>query len=252
MDLKSTIAIILKDLEEARNILDDLKNYPDVPAFQIELAKAKCRSAEEVIKVLGDLEAKPVVKEESVTDPEPRTVNEDKKEDSIVLEQGIDNIASEEKKEKPEEDELLTVEPESKETVIENVIDQVVQPASDKSESEVRKKEGQILADKFSRQASLNEQLGSKRQDEENSEPGIVKPVENLNDAIGLNEKFMFIRELFDGNQDLYRKTLDKLNETTDIDSAFNELSRSISGNSDSEAFDILLDLVKRKLSSKR
>ena len=54
MDLKATIAIILKDLEEARNILDDLKNYPDVPAIQIELAKAKCRSAGEVIKVLGE------------------------------------------------------------------------------------------------------------------------------------------------------------------------------------------------------
>ena len=54
MDLKSTIAIILKDLEDARNILDDIKKYPDVPAIQVELAKAKCRSAGEVIKVLAE------------------------------------------------------------------------------------------------------------------------------------------------------------------------------------------------------
>ncbi|MFN2379015.1 MAG: hypothetical protein ABR519_02255 [Bacteroidales bacterium] len=55
MELKSTINIILKDLEDARDLIDDLRNYPGVPLIQIELARSKCRSAEDVIKLLSSL-----------------------------------------------------------------------------------------------------------------------------------------------------------------------------------------------------
>ncbi len=49
MDFNATIDLIIKDLDEAREIIDDLKRYPGVPAFQVEFAKSKCKSASEVI-----------------------------------------------------------------------------------------------------------------------------------------------------------------------------------------------------------
>ena len=52
MDFNTTIDIIIKDLREAREIIDDLKNYPGVPQLQVELAKSKCKSAEEIIALL--------------------------------------------------------------------------------------------------------------------------------------------------------------------------------------------------------
>jgi hypothetical protein len=58
MDFNSTIDLIIKDLNEASEIIDDLKKYPGVPALQVELAKSKCRSAGEVIALLknpGDI-----------------------------------------------------------------------------------------------------------------------------------------------------------------------------------------------------
>ncbi len=58
MDLNATIDIIIKDLNEVRDIIDDLKKYPGVPALQIELAKSKCKSAAEVIALLKDLHEK--------------------------------------------------------------------------------------------------------------------------------------------------------------------------------------------------
>jgi hypothetical protein len=45
MDFNTTIDLIIKDLNEASEIIDDLKKYPGVPALQVELAKSKCRSA---------------------------------------------------------------------------------------------------------------------------------------------------------------------------------------------------------------
>jgi hypothetical protein len=55
MDFNSTIDLIIKDLNEASEIIDDLKKYPGVPALQVELAKSKCRSAGEVIALLKNL-----------------------------------------------------------------------------------------------------------------------------------------------------------------------------------------------------
>jgi hypothetical protein len=52
MDFNTTIDLIIKDLNEASEIIDDLKKYPGVPALQVELAKSKCRSAAVVIALL--------------------------------------------------------------------------------------------------------------------------------------------------------------------------------------------------------
>ena len=54
MDLNATIDIIIKDLNEVREIIDDLKKYQGVPALQVELAKLKCKSVAEVIALLKD------------------------------------------------------------------------------------------------------------------------------------------------------------------------------------------------------
>jgi len=55
MDFNSTIDLIIKDLNEASEIIDDLKKYPGVPALQVELAKSKCRSAGDVIALLKSI-----------------------------------------------------------------------------------------------------------------------------------------------------------------------------------------------------
>src|SRR5665811_2381047 len=72
MDFKSTIDLIIKDLNEASAIIDDLKKYPGVPALQVELAKSKCRSAGEVIALLKNLSDFAPVKQETI--PEKQIV----------------------------------------------------------------------------------------------------------------------------------------------------------------------------------
>ncbi len=54
MDFNKTVDLIIRDLEEAREIIDDLKNYPGVPVIQIEMARSKCRNVAEVIAMLKD------------------------------------------------------------------------------------------------------------------------------------------------------------------------------------------------------
>ncbi|MBI5008973.1 MAG: hypothetical protein HZB98_04865, partial [Bacteroidia bacterium] len=55
MEFNATIDLIIKDLNDACRIIDDLKSYPGVPEIQVELAKAKCKSAGDVIALLKSI-----------------------------------------------------------------------------------------------------------------------------------------------------------------------------------------------------
>jgi hypothetical protein len=70
MDFNATIDLIIKDLNEASEIIDDLKKYPGVPALQVELAKSKCRSAGDVIALLKSLGDVIPVRNEKVQEKE--------------------------------------------------------------------------------------------------------------------------------------------------------------------------------------
>ena len=80
MDFNATIDLIIKDLDEAREIIDDLKKYPGVPALQVELAKSKCKSAGEVIALLKSLRDNvPIVKEEPIKPLQQQLLHEENK-----------------------------------------------------------------------------------------------------------------------------------------------------------------------------
>ena len=66
--------------------MDDLKNYPDVPEIQIELAKAKCQSAEQVLKFVTEKDLLKREQTEIKRDVEPeedhKLATEEKKADT--------------------------------------------------------------------------------------------------------------------------------------------------------------------------
>jgi hypothetical protein len=79
--------------------------------------------------------------------------------------------------------------------------------------------------DLFAQEApeSLGEKLKPK------NDPSIAErmeqsPISDLRAAIGINEKFLFINELFKGNLNLYNKTIDELNALETINGAFTYL----------------------------
>jgi len=74
--------------------------------------------------------------------------------------------------------------------------------------------------------------------------------IENLKTAISINEKFMFINELFDGNLREYNETVETLNGFKTLDQAadFLDLMRKKNfWNTGSNAFKKLKELVERR-----
>ena len=192
MDFNATIDLIIKDLDEAVEIIDDLKKYTGVPVLQVELAKSKCKSAGEVIALLKSLGNNMSV----ISTPPP----DEKKEKS---------------KKAPE-----------------------------------KKSESAIIADKFSHLSNrFNEQLGSMKSDDI-SDILKTKPLTNLSEAIGVNDKFHFIKEIFDGNEDAYIQAISRLDHAESLTDAKAVIMSYTGDSNENEAVKQLLDLVKRKIPS--
>ena len=235
MDLKAVINIILRDLKEAGDLIDDLKNKPKFPDLQIELARSKCKSAEELIKLLGDIltetGAEDLVKplfSKSTTDNEILEI-----EDKITEE---DKVAEEIRTDLPAEEKSSENRTQDRET-------------EEFSEKKGDKKNEQIIADRFAHLASrVNEKVGDSKKAEGKTR---TIPVTDLNKAIGINDRFYFIKELFSGNEELYRQTINRLNNTSSLGEATEILAEAVREMTDSEPALQLLELVDRKLSSK-
>lgn len=72
--------------------------------------------------------------------------------------------------------------------------------------------------------------------------------ITDLRKAIGLNDKFLMIRDLFAGDALRYENTIDTLNEFDDLDECMIYIVENFRWNPDSEGAKLLVSLLERKL----
>lgn len=107
------------------------------------------------------------------------------------------------------------------------------------------------LADKFKdEKKSLHEKIGSSKSDLSYVEKQQQKPIADLVKSIGINEKFLFIKELFKNNGEEYNEAIQLLNNFTTITQAFDYmdiLKQKYGWDETSDASLKLFDMVRRK-----
>ena len=94
--------------------------------------------------------------------------------------------------------------------------------------------------------------LGEKMMGEDHSLAARLQqgPVHDLKSAIGINDKFLFVNELFGGSMEKYNKSIENLNDLKTLNGAMiylNELKIELSWNSSNEAYQKLRDMVSHK-----
>jgi hypothetical protein len=270
MDFNSTIDLIIRELDEAREIIDDLKKFRGAPVLQIELAKSKCRNAAEVISLLKD-SANAAVETEAIITPIPQSIKDevtpgiappDKEHGRPVVtpaaEPPAPNAFNRDTFEI--EEETSTVPPGKTSDTAEKppapektksekpVATGNISEAPEKEPEPVPKKPfvAPIIADTFSHMANrFNEQIGESHGDDFSYSHG--RHLANLTEAIGINDKFYYIREIFDGNRDAYSQALSRLEKAQNLTEARVVLMSYRTDKSDNPAVRQLLDLVRRK-----
>ena len=99
---------------------------------------------------------------------------------------------------------------------------------------------------------STGETIGEKMMGDDNTLAAKLQqaPVRDLKSAIGINDKFLFVNELFGGSMEKYNKSIDNLNDLKTLNGAMiylNELKIELQWNSSNEAYQKLKDLVSHK-----
>jgi hypothetical protein len=126
------------------------------------------------------------------------------------------------------------------------------QPSS-KAVVEKVSQEKQILGDKYSGNGnSVYERLAKMKEDKSIGARMQFKPIENLKAAIGVNEKFLFVNELFNGDLQAYNESIHKLNSYPSIHEAFeflNQLTTQYSwdGQRSADTIEKFANLVQRR-----
>jgi hypothetical protein len=247
MDFNANIDLIIRELEEAREIIDDLRKFPGVPVIQIELAKSKCRNAAEVIRLLKNhqkiVAAKASGKQPDVT-AEDKSVQPGAKDIQGILSEEFneeipEQFSSDEKNEpagvgdRKKQDHATVSEAEDDET----------------ADNENKPFVAPIIADTFSHLAnSFNEKLSGQPEDDFSFIKN--KHWSGLSTEIGINDQFYFIREVFNGDRNSYSEALARLEKASDITEAKAIIMSFRNDKKENEAVKQLLDLIKRKFYS--
>ncbi|HPA86358.1 MAG TPA: hypothetical protein PK106_01100 [Bacteroidales bacterium] len=246
MDLNAAIDIIIKDLTEAQEIIDDLKKYSEVPVFQIELAKSKCKSASDVIALFKTLRADADYRKEEKSERTPFQTVDDKSPEPVKHEKP--EVHTEEPHSFRKTEPAVTVQPQFVEENVSNPAPPVPVPPPPETEQK-KANEAVTIADRFTdRPESFNEKLGSLKHDGDLLEVLKSKPLSSLNQAIGINDKFLFIREIFDGNHESYNQAITRLESVSSLEDARSVIVSFSGHDTENEAVKQLLDLIKRKL----
>ena len=115
-----------------------------------------------------------------------------------------------------------------------------------------RKKNGtqdiEIVADRYqTSQNYINRAMADKQIKKDLTSRIQSKPISDLRNSIGLNEKFLFIKELFKGRPEKYNQCIDTLNQASTLDQALSYIRENYEWEEDDEVVEKLINLVKRK-----
>jgi len=109
-----------------------------------------------------------------------------------------------------------------------------------------RTKTVETLADQFQGGTTLHESLHRKLSKEEDT-LAHAKPVTELLAAIGINDRYTFIRELFNGDAGKFESAVKFLNDATSFNDAYNYMLLYFNWDMESEPVQLLLDIIRRK-----
>lgn len=102
-----------------------------------------------------------------------------------------------------------------------------------------------VMGEKFHKERTLNDTLGETKVPESKLTNG---PITNLKSAIGLNDRFLFTREIFNNNSAKYNEVIDNLDKMDKIQEAVDYLRANLTMQKN-EASMKFVELLKRRFS---
>lgn len=242
MSFKNTLELVTKDIQEIEKIVSNFQNYSRIPAIELDLTLNKLQNLYELLLMIRE--------HEDFSLPSSGE-NSNNQASEIITDNSISHSH------KPEYESAPAVEenPETSEKQIPVIPDN--QEKEHKNESVGSKEtssdsvteKDKTLVQKYEKSGEfLNEKLGNDRANSPTRMQG--GPIETISGSIGINDRFFYIREIFEGSSESFKKSIEILDKASNFNEAFNYLKSQLMCDMDSEAVQNLLNLVRRKFIS--
>ena len=225
-DIKQQIAVLLEKIQEQVEKINKRKN--DISQEEMDIMLSDTRELYEKTVVLNYMNSSHSV----ATPPEEEesSIEVETQEEPAPVEEEIADSVSTETSERDEAIEEVTEEEKPQ-------MELFAAPIEERTEQE--------------EQTTVNEQVALKEGVQSVASKLEREPVADLKAAIGINEKFLFINELFGGSTEDYNDSLNHLNECkdhTEADTYINDnLKEKYHWDEENNAVSVFLDLVERR-----
>lgn len=265
--IKQQISSLLETLQEQYDAIKN--NEEQIPRIEIDILLNNTRQLYEALLQLNKAGSAEIVlskAEPAIDIKTPEKVIEIKAEKAITEE-----IIDEPKLKYDEveavseitKQQTVTVEKPVREENITTVVEQKIVEERAKVISKTTKpslksgnlfEEVAVIADKFEEKITIHDKISKTKEDKSWAEKLQNLPLQDLKKSIGINEKFKFVNELFDGSLQNYNESIDFLSNCKAFAEAENYLKQILAPKYDwkkeSGVYQSLLFLVQRKFNS--
>lgn len=186
--------------------------------------------------------ANPIVEEELIEEvaEEPEELYVTPVEEAAEPDEEVIEISEEELERLPEP-QPKPLETKAAEKAEEEDVEVLEEPSEEQPKTK-SEPESAVLGEVIQPKPTLADQLAAKQTVND------LRPrVTDLRRAVGLNDKFLLIRDLFGGNGSLYEITIRKLNEFDNFDDCMIYIAEHFAWNPNSDGAKLMLDLLERK-----
>jgi len=273
MEWRHTLEILTKDIQDIEKLVGSLQNSAASPSIDLDLALSKLRNVYEVLTMIKEdqMEEKrsmyAAAKAPAAPQPPPAPATEPRSEapppasqvekPDPLTEQRRESTPSPEEGPGAAEDrspasvnDPTAAEEEPAAAEKEPAASEAGEPATHEAtgpgKENVEAAGKAILAEKFSAASSINDNLAGKRPAGTESKLA-GKPIDNIHRNIGINDRFLIIRELFKGDADSFRDLINELDEAGDLQKARDLLQQRFPDTTEHEGLDILQGLIQRR-----
>ncbi len=276
MNIQNLLKYLKNDLGELTEILTDLSPGQSLSEMEIKLIKSRIRSLSEEFEMLETeiddqstqtSEKKPgktVPKTQETAKPadkkpEKTTETETKaptppapapEEVATHQEAPIQEPTEQEAEPEKEEPKVPEAPPEEEQENIEEVQadEEVLQNTEPEAVSNEENSPKRTIADKYEGSSkSLHERIANMVEQKDLASKLQQNPIEDLTKAIKLNDKIWFINTLFGGDADLYRETVNRINQMDSLDEALQFLELNFKFDQREDSFKSFIEFIYRR-----
>lgn len=276
MELKLRLQRVLQILEDAERsgamselekdmVLTELREAYSEVKFGVVLGERQEAKDEVIAPVLPTPEPEPIPEPESAPEPEPvveePVVVEEHNEIPVVEEPEESVVYEAPAEEETEEEPVVEAQPIVEEKVVEPIVeekveDKVVEPAVEEELSTLHTPHSTpthsailslyddapaVLGEQFRETTSVADTIVCPKGVAEST------PITSLRSAIGVADKFMFVRELFNGDSGAYESAIIALESQPSFDDCIIYISENYAWAPNGEGTKLMMELLQRK-----